>query len=70
MTVVEEALAGRKKERGHLMKPRKKGRPERFMKFEGSPEELAQAIFSKAKKPDPSRRQHNEKATREAAPNG
>ena len=37
----------------------KKGRPEKMMKFDGSPEELAQAIFARAKPPDPSKRINN-----------
>ena len=41
---------------------KKKGRPEHFMKFEGTPEELAKAIFAKAKPPDPSKRGHNRKS--------
>lgn len=39
--------------------PAKKGRPEKFMRFDGTPEELAQALFARAKPPDPSRRIHN-----------
>lgn len=39
--------------------PPKKGRPEKFMRFHGTPEELAQALFARAKPPDPSKRVHN-----------
>ena len=40
----------------------KRGRPEKMMKFDGSPEELAQAIFARAKPPDPSKRIHTSKS--------
>ena len=36
---------------------KKRGRPERMMKFEGTPEELAKALFARARPADPSKRQ-------------
>ena len=35
--------------------PKKKGRPERMMKFEGTPEEMAKALFARARPADPSK---------------
>ncbi len=32
---------------------KKRGRPERIMKFEGTPEELAKALFARARPADP-----------------
>ena len=34
---------------------KKRGRPERMMKFEGTPEELAKALFARARPADPSK---------------
>ncbi len=34
---------------------KKRGRPERMMKFEGTPEELAKALFARARPADPKR---------------
>lgn len=36
--------------------PRKRGRPEEFTRLPGKPEDVARALFSAVKPPDPSRR--------------
>ena len=41
----------------HQSDQKKRGRPERMMKFEGTPEELAKALFARARPSDPSKRQ-------------
>ena len=46
----------KKKNRPLSQEPKKKGRPEKFIKLDATPEEAARALFSAVKPPDPSKR--------------
>lgn len=45
-----------KKKEELKQEPEKRGRPEKFVKLDATPEEVARAIFSAVKPPDPSKR--------------
>lgn len=42
-------------------RPKKRGRPERMMKFEGTPEEMVKALFARARPVDPSKQKPEKK---------
>ena len=45
-----------KKKEELKQEPEKRGRPEKFVKLDATPEEVARAMFSAVKPPDPAKR--------------